>query len=430
MRRFEGDRDGPPSEGDFLRALRDHVLETMDLGQRITVPGLTPAELEEKSGLSRPSVAGLIKRFAGVLDAQSADGGARRGPGEQARRWAVSPDAGIAIGAEMGATCRVAIADLYGRVLDQREAHDLVLAEDAVDWEVQQIRDLVPAEAVDDVVGVGVSLPAPIDRVKGLIRSARLESASDWEVINVRAQLRSRLGWETVPILLDNDANLSALAEHVWGAARPSPAGDRPRYRHVVYVEWSRGVGAGLILNGEVFHGMGIAGELGHTVIHHDAEGEPCRRCGRRGCLETQIGWERLLRRLPEYCDRPRLDERDLIAALETAGDRGTRARAEFDGAAGDLAKVLGPVIHLLNPELVIVGGDVGRHGYDIVRTALMPSLMRLTMRPALEDVTIVPPKLTTSPPLQGALALVLRQPHRESDPLVPYLQRKRKAQA
>lgn len=424
---------GPPSEAEFIRALRDRVLGSVDLRDTAGVPGLTPTEIEADSGLSRPSVTALVRRFEPVLEAQDADGN-RIGGSDQARRWALDPRVGIAIGIAIGGGDHgwVGRSDLYGRISPAPLQLDgLGSPDQTLDQAVRQVRQLLGDRPLTDVVGVGVSLAAPVEREKGLTRvvhppaTAALEDTpwADWQLMRVREHLRARLGWEDVTFQLDNDANLSAWAEYIWGAARPSRLGDRRPYRNVVYLEWSRGIGAGLIVGGQLYRGEGVAGEIGHTVLGDHTR--PCKRCGNTGCLETVAGWDAVLRRLEPFKDREQLREDDLKTALRLAAQPGSDAAEAFAAAATDVGRVLGPTIHTLNPQLVVIGGDIGRLGYEVVKTPLLQSIRRHTMRPALADVTIVHSILPDHPALRGALALMLRPPREDPNALLAFLQRK-----
>ena len=136
-----------------------------------------------------------------------------------------------------------------------------------------------------DVIGVGLGLPGPIDMSSGRVGSS---SSCRWVGVRAAEALSSRLD---LPVQVDNDANLGALAELHWGAA----AG----YRNAAYLKVSTGIGAGLIVDGRLYHGAGgMAGEIGHTIIQEDG---PFCRCGKRGCLETLAGAA-----APSSCCRPR----------------------------------------------------------------------------------------------------------------------------
>jgi hypothetical protein len=151
---------GPPSEGSFIRALRDHALFSVNPGILGPVRGLAQAELEEHSDFSRPSVTGLLDRFRPVLHGQSDDGTPL--PVEEATRWAIDPDAGVVVAVQLADKAYVGVSDLYGRIKEApvpQEA-DMTLDE-TVDGAVGEIKKLLEGRSVDDVVGVGVSLAGP-----------------------------------------------------------------------------------------------------------------------------------------------------------------------------------------------------------------------------------------------------------------------------
>lgn len=429
--------EGPPSEAEFIRVLRRHALLTVDVSEEhaprdgVGVRGLSSGELQGLCDLSRPSVAGLIKRFAPVLERQDADGH-RLGAGKQARRWMIDASAGSLLGFEVGQErTQVAKFDLFGRLLDKVRLPAAATADQTIVAAVSQLRAILNGRSPSDVVGIGVSLAAPVEQGRGVRAGAHaLASAietdppwDDWQLMLVREQLRDRLGWgDRLPILLENDANLGALAELTWGAGRPSPLRRGP-YRNVIYVEWSRGVGAGLILNGELYRGEGVAGEIGHTVIYDDDRARECERCGNSGCLETLAGWGAILDGLQP--GRKDLTLHGLKAILARAHDPSSPEAEAFGEAARQVGRVLGPLIHLLNPQLMIIGGDVGQLAYEVVREPLNRSLKRHTMRPALADVAVVAAKLKTDAALRGTAALIVRPEAGQPDRLLAFLRRK-----
>jgi predicted NBD/HSP70 family sugar kinase len=408
----------------FLRVLRDSALFSVDLSSNDGVRGLTAADLEELSGLSRPSVAGLLRRFEPILEVQDADGNPSR-RSDYGRRWAIDPSAGVVVGVEIGdELTRVAVSDLYGRIMHVENLVARQSADETIDEVAVAILRLLGDRAVADVVGVGISLAAPVDGEGGFawpgpagIRwSGRWD---EWQLMRVRDDLRRRLRWAGTPFVLENDAYLSALAEFVWGVTRSAQFAGMD-YANMVYIEWSRRIGAGLILEGDLYRGRGLAGEFGHSIVHDDENARVCERCGNLGCLETVAGWESVLRSLgPGHF----LTRSDLRAALEVAAEPDTPERLAFESAATELGRALGPVITLLNPEVVIIGGDIGKWGFEVVRSQLLRSLIRHTVRPALADVSIVPPTLREDAALQGVNALVLRGTGGHSE-LLSYLQR------
>jgi predicted NBD/HSP70 family sugar kinase len=330
----------------------------------------------------------------------------------------------------------VAVSDLYGRIGDRVLVADEhpPTADDAVEWAVDGIRTLLADHADAKVVGVGVSVAAPVQRETGVIRAGYGEVEgdtrwADWQLTRLREHINDRLRWRKRPVLLDNDANLNALAEYIWGAGRQSLE-DLPPYQNIVYLEWSWGIGMGLIIGGELYRGGGIAGEIGHTVVRGSVEAaapaakdpDPCLRCNKQGCLEAVAGLRAILKQLPAAPPGPQLSRQHFLDAVAAAGT--PDHAAVFDAAATRIDRVLGPVIQLLNPELVIIGGDIGRFGYDAVRGPLMRRLKDFTTGAALADVVVVGAKLRKQPTLQGAVSLLLRPTPGDPDELLAFLQR------
>jgi glucokinase len=179
---------------------------------------------------------------------------------------------------------------------------------------------------------------------------------SAWDGASLPHALSQQFG---LPAYMENDANAAALAEATHGAG--------PRARVVLYVQISTGIGAGLVIDGAVYHGRGGAGELGHVVV--DPDGPICS-CGNRGCLESiASGWalardaERALRDAPNNSELGRLKTQHANANAEsliTAARRGDQAaRAILDPAFSALGTAVANCVNLLDPDLVVLGGGV-----------------------------------------------------------------------
>jgi predicted NBD/HSP70 family sugar kinase len=180
--------------------------------------------------------------------------------------------------------------------------------------------------------------------------------------------LEARFG---VPVFLDNDANLGALAERWWGAGQGTD--------DFTYVKISTGIGAGHMINGAVYRGAtGYAGEIGHISV--DPDGDACV-CGNRGCLGTLVGSQALVERAvalrPEYPESA-LGEGDLsIDDLEDAALEGDPLGLRVVREAADhLGLAIAEVLNLMNPSAVIVGGNLARLGEHLLvplREAVLP---------------------------------------------------------
>ncbi|WP_210408007.1 ROK family protein [Allokutzneria sp. NRRL B-24872] len=203
-------------------------------------------------------------------------------------------------------------------------------------------------EAGNWVTGVTVAVPGLVDVENGVVQHA---PNLRWREAAVAERLASRLDLEPEAISVDNDANLSALAEHAVGVA--AGASD------LLYLTGEVGVGGGVIADGRLVRGAtGFTGEVGHMPLNPDPA--ECG-CGRKGCWETQVGLAALMRAVADPGDEVRDSAHDLeqrlrvIASRAAAGDVRTRAAlAEIGSALGVGASIL---VNVLNPTAVVLGG-------------------------------------------------------------------------
>ena len=188
--------------------------------------------------------------------------------------------AGVVAGIDFGKRhVRLALSDLSHALLAERHLPldaDLP-AKEAIALAARLFADALEEAEVsrDEVVGVGMGLPGPVHRPSGELGNSTI--LPGWAGTRASHAVEQALGF---PVEVENDANLGALGEWMWGAGRGAD--------HMAYVKASTGIGAGFIVAGEPYVGAGgTAGELGHTVVD---PGGPICRCGNRGCLETYAG--------------------------------------------------------------------------------------------------------------------------------------------
>jgi len=356
--------------------------------------GHTRAELITATGLSRPTVSATLAELArdGLVVEGTRGAGALGGrPAAVAR---LTRGAGLAVGVDIGRRhVQVALADLGHQVLAERgrrletdaeECPSLVLDEAAA-----MIRDALEdlAAGADAVVGAGLGIPAPIT-IDGGIGSPNLLPA--WAPLAPAEELADRAG---MPVWVDNDANLGALGEYLWGSGRGCGV--------LVYIKLATGIGSGILLDGRLFRGsIGTAGEIGHITM--DARGPVCR-CGNRGCVELTVGGRALLEQA--RLTHPDLNSlADLVRRAE-AGDPGCRRLLADAGTALGIA--LGGLVNLLNPERIVLGGDLGPAAFMI--EPLRRGLADTGMPAAVGAVEVVPTELGQRAAALGGVALVLK---------------------
>lgn len=325
------------------------VLRTIyDLGP------LSRAEVSRRTGLTRTSVGDIV---GGLLaDRLVAEVG--RGPssgGKAPILLQVVDDARLIVAVDTGEDAFVgALVDLRGRVVTVLEATAHANDGEAALRSLLDLVDrLIGAAPEGSVLGVGIGTPGIVDVESGIIRWA---VNLDWQDLELGRILQEHTG---LPTYVANDSRAAALAESLFDGAH--------RAANLVAIKVGVGIGAGIILRGELVHGDGFgAGEIGHTVIEDD--GAACR-CGRFGCLETVASapaieraataaavadpGSMLGRRLATH---GRLDLEDVRMALES-GDETARRVVVAAGRA--LGRVIAGVVGTLNVRQVVLLGSV-----------------------------------------------------------------------
>jgi predicted NBD/HSP70 family sugar kinase len=359
---------------------------------------LSRAELARRTALAPSTVSAIVGELTEdglVADVDGAAAPSASGLGRPATLVALSRSAGVSAGVDFGKRhVRVAVADLAHTVLAERsrEVADDLPAAEAITLAVELFGDALgeAGAARKEVVGVGMGLPGPVHDASGELGDSTI--LPGWVGVRGAEAMERALG---LPVELGNDANLGALAEWMWGAARDCD--------DVVYIKVATGIGSGMVLAGRPFHGAGgTAGELGHTVV--EPGGSICR-CGNRGCLETVAGAPAILGALREF-HGDSLTIRDVVLRVYD-GDAGcARAIADAGRAIGAAVATL---CNLVNPARVVVGGDVGAAG-ELLLAPLRDALARGAIRSAADDVEVVQGTLGERAEVLGAIALALRR--------------------
>ncbi len=353
---------------------------------------LSQAEISRHTGLSAATVSNIVHELADAGSVQVRNGSAG---GRRVRRVTLSPSSEVVVGVDFGHShLRVAIGDLSHQVLasDAQPADVDASGAECLDQAARLLDTLLARAGVprDRVSGVGLGVPGPIDEDTGEIGSTAL--LPGWVGVRPREALAQLL---ELPVHADNDANLGALGELVFGAGRGQ--------RDMVYLKVSTGVGAGLVLGGRIYHGAGgTAGEIGHITL--DESGAVCR-CGNRGCLETHANAKYLLDLLRDS-HGPDLT---VAGALQLAqcGDPGSRR------VLSDMGRHLGigvaSLCNLLNPRCVIIGGDLAGAG-ELLIGPLRESVGRYAIPSAARQLSVLAGTLGDRAEVLGALALALSE--------------------
>lgn len=361
---------------------------------------ISRAELARRTGLSRSTITELVPALLATTLVVEAGVGPSSG-GRRPILLQFRDDAFAILGVDLGAThVSVAVMDLRGSVLAWQH-RDFAVQEDpegARALVTRLCRSTLTAARVerDRLIGIGVALPSPIDP-RHPERLHRL-TLPKWNQEHRLRRLEEQFG---VPVLFDNDANVGALAEHYWGAARG--------VSDFTFIKMGTGVGAGHVFNGSIYRGAaGVAGEIGHLSI--DLHGRPCN-CGNRGCLQTYVSAPSLVARaaelLPEY-PASTLHQCPLtIQALESAALDDDPLALRVVGEAGEyLGIATTSLVNLLNPSAVIIGGGVSRLGERLL-APMRTTVERRTFASTASPVTLRVSDLGERDVAMGAATLV-----------------------
>jgi predicted NBD/HSP70 family sugar kinase len=384
-------RPAPGSQTSLREANRARVLGVV----RQHGP-LTQVEIAAASGLSAATVSNMVRELdqAGMVGLSRSIRNGRR-----AVLVSLSSGGGLLAGVAFGERdVRVAIADESREILAQQmmplQADHA--ADDGMERVARLLADLAEtvSSGVEEIAAIGFGLPTPVDSVSHQAGSDAV--LPGWRGVNVAEAMT---GYLRAPVALDNTANLAALGELHSGALQGVQNG--------CYLKFSYGVGAGIVLNGEVFRGSaGTAGEIGHVTI--DENGPICR-CGNRGCLDTFVGSRALINSLDASHGPLRL--KDIV---HRALDDDLGCRRVIEDAGRRVGVAVAGLVNLLNPELIVVGGLIAEAG-DLVLLPLREALDRCAIPSAAATVELRPAALGDDADVLGAINLASLLSHRHA---------------
>jgi predicted NBD/HSP70 family sugar kinase len=301
---------------------------------------ITRAELARRSGLGRAAVSQRLDELQ-ALDLVRATGDLPSTGGRPPTRLAFNRDAGVVLAADLGAThARLAITDLEGGVLADSAADlDVTRGPDAVLEEVAAgLLELLGGSGrrPDEVRGVGVGVPGPVEFVTG--RPVSPPIMPGWDGYSIPEHLQRHF---PVPVLVDNDVNIMAVGEHRTEA-------------DLLLVKVGTGIGCGIVAGGKLYRGaQGAAGDIGHIrVVGHD---DVICECGNIGCLEAVAGG-RALARAARGLGLEARDSRDVVALARARHPEIGRLVRESGRMLGD---VLSGLVNAFNPRVILIGGDL-----------------------------------------------------------------------
>lgn len=304
----------------------------------------TRPRIGEALGLSRPTMSAAISELArlGYVESVGHEQGAL---GRKAARYRAGPGAGHVIAVDAGSThIRIRVSTLDRRLLHSR-VYSLPASQQALGEEISQ----AVAQEMAEIEKISSEIWGPL-RTLGIALPSRVVQADGDAESTGQTRIFSRFRPpETVRVVLENNVNCAAVAEHLYGSAQGSPS--------FAYVQVGLKIGMGLMLSGQLVRGRnGAAGEIGHISFPFAPGVEPVP-----GEVERYLGTDGLMERVhatwPEAAGTPPRDTNELMDRA-AAGD--PAALAQVEAQARDIGAVVATCVSVFDPGLVILGGGFG----------------------------------------------------------------------
>lgn len=293
----------------------------------------------------------------------------------------------------------IAVSDFNGRILKQNSFLTDNDSQEFLDSLGAETENLIKQYPRTRFGAVGVSVPGLINRETG---SVEVSPNLEWRDVPIRASLESRL---KLPVYIENDANAAAFSELWFGPL------DEVNVRTLLFILVVEGLGTGLIINGELHVGSPVGlGGFGHMSI--DPNGELCS-CGRRGCWETFASERATVERYHRVTAKqgvPLINITDLIAQAHKGDDLALQV---IKITAEHLGEGISNLVHGLNPEIVVVGGNITT-AWQMIEPVIREKIQSRYMVPA--NPIKIRPASVQRPSLFGAIPIALQNYFQSQD--------------
>jgi predicted NBD/HSP70 family sugar kinase len=352
-------------------------------------PESSQRDLGRLTGLDKATISTVVAQLQDLKLVERSEQSKARRVGRPETALSIPRSAGILVGVRLEpAAIRVVTTALGGAVL----GHCQLAGSLNIDTALKVLRETVDRELAEigedwsAMRAIGVGIPGLMDRSGRLVLAPNL----GWRDVPIRAMLEDLFG---CPVEVDNDTKAAAIAERLFGLCR--------RTDDFIYVTGDSGVGGALFLGGRLYRGAGgFAGEIGHTKV---MQGGNLCGCGRRGCLETYVSEAAILRRLAEQG----VEASDIGAVAALAEQGHGRVLDLLDEVGRHLGFALSNLVNILNPQLIVLGGNLA-----VVGSWIMPTLERALAEQALDplaaEVSIRVSPLGEDAVPMGGIALAL----------------------
>jgi N-acetylglucosamine repressor len=371
------------------RDLMRRMNETLVLGIIHDFGPISRSSIGEISGLSLATISNITGSLIeeGIVIEQGPD---ESTGGRRPILLAIDRGAGLVIGAKLTQEqIVVALTDLGADVVEQRSSPlgDDLSPESVIATLGKLVDELRSAYATRRFLGLGIGMAGIVDRERGV---SRYSPFLHWRDVPIRELVEARVA---MPVIVENDVNALTLAERWFGAGSQAP--------NFIVVTLGVGVGMGMMLNGELYRGgHDGAGEFGHSTV---IENGPLCNCGKRGCVEAFASIPALQRAVHKSLG----PEITLDEAISRARAGDVVAGELFHSAGHVLGLALSSVVNILNPTLVIVGGEA-THFLDLLLPALREALAEHCFADLFSDIDLVVEPWGDDAWARGAAVLML----------------------
>ncbi|WP_068675166.1 ROK family transcriptional regulator [Oceanobacillus sp. Castelsardo] len=354
---------------------------------------ISRAQIAKETGLTPPTVSSIVKEVVDeglVIESKLGESSGGRKP----TMLHINSDAFYVIGVDAGPEIvECVLTDLTGKIYERTSSSlkGQLTNETFLNLLKENIYTILELSKMDQekIIGIGVAMHGVVDVENGTSLNA---PSLNLKNIPIKDELSKTFDLE---IKVENDARAMALGESWFGG--------HDDVNSMVAVNIGRGVGAGVVINGELFHGaQDMAGEIGHMTI--DLHGDVCK-CGNRGCLQTFVIGDAIVKRMKERCHN--LEE---ITAKEIY-ERALQGEAAFVQILEETGNIIGigltNLIHLINPSKIILGGGVMK-SEKFLMPAILETIQERALTPKSKETTVMVTKLGDDATLLGAVALLL----------------------
>lgn len=351
---------------------------------------ISRAQIARETNLTPPTVSSNVKELLEQKIVEERDIGESQG-GRKPTMLVINDQAFCIIGVDAGPeNIQCIVSDLAGKILKRSEIKLELPVDnnqfiDALKKGISMCLDGMP-KSENEVIGIGIAMHGVVDVEKGMSLYAPNLGLSD---IPIKEELEKAFGLE---VKVENDARAMALGEFWFG--------NHGDVKSMLAVNIGRGVGAGLIIDGKLYHGSSdIAGEIGHMTI--DLHGEICE-CGNRGCLQTFVTGPAIARKVKAHANP---------LSAETIYELAVGGNEDYANILAESGRAMGigltNLIHIINPEKIVLGGGVSK-AEKFLLPAIRETIEKSALTASASRTRVEVTKLGDDATLIGAITLLL----------------------